>query len=202
MRSLATALKAAGYPGLAPWYGLRRSMPEIIDYLNSRVARFAAAHAGPVHFVTHSLGGLVARALITAHRPERLGRVVMLGPPHAGSELADLMFTLGLDGAILGPVGPHLRTGRTADAEAMLGTIDYPLGIIAGDRPMDPVVPRLFLPSPNDGKVAVAATRIAGMADHIVLPVQHTMMVHDRRVMAQTVAFIRDGRFAPPAARA
>jgi hypothetical protein len=88
-----------------------------------------------------------------------------------------------------------LRTARTEADERVLGRITYPLGIIAGDKPYDPVLPRL-LPKPNDGKVTVAATKVEGMTDHIVLPVSHTLMVLDARVIAQTLAFLESGQFA------
>jgi pimeloyl-ACP methyl ester carboxylesterase len=195
MRVIATALRRAGHPTLSPWYGLRRSMAEIVDFLHPRVTGFAAAHPGPLHIVTHSLGGLVARALITAHRPPSLGRVVMLAPPNAGSELADFIFSLGLDKLIFGPVGPHLRTGRGDPHESQLGSVDFDLGVIAGDKPFDPIIAPLLLPGPNDGKVSVAATKIPGMNDHIVLPVQHTFMVHDSVVIAQIKAYLATGAF-------
>ena len=195
MRVIAAALRKAGYPTLSPWYGLRRSMPEIVDYLHPRIGAFAAAHPGPLHIVTHSLGGLVSRAFINAHRPAQLGRVVMLAPPNAGSELADFVFRLGLDSLILGPVGPHLRTGRADEHEEELGPVDFDLGVIAGDLPLDPIIAPLLLPGANDGKVAVAATRIDGMRDHIVLPVQHTFMVQDSRVIAQIMAYLATGAF-------
>lgn len=196
MRAIAAALRQAGARTMSPSYGLRRSMPEIIAYLHPRIEAFAAAHPGPIHIVTHSLGGLVARAYITAHRPASLGRVVMLAPPNAGSELADFVVRLGLDNLIFGPVGPHLRTLRPDEHEIELGSVDFDLGIIAGDRPLDPFIAPLLLPSPNDGKVAVEATKIAGMADHIVLPVQHTFMVQDAIVIAQIRAYLETGAFA------
>lgn len=196
MRGLAATLRKAGYATLAPHYPARRSLNTIVDGLQPRVAAFAAECGGPLHIVTHSLGGLVARALFKAHRPAQPGRVVMLGPPNAGSELADLLFRLRMDGVMLGASGAHLRTGRAAADEAMLGPVDFDLGVIAGDRPIDPVFPKLLVPRPNDGKVSVSATRVAGMRDHIVLPVSHTLMVYDRRVRAQTLAFLQDGRFS------
>lgn len=196
MRVIAAALRKAGYPTLSPWYGLRKSMAEIVDFLHPRINDFTAAHPGPLHIVTHSLGGLVARAYITAHRPPTLGRVVMLAPPNAGSELADFVFNLGLDSLIFGPVGPHLRTARTDEHENQLGQIDFDLGIIAGDKPLDPVVAPLLLPSPNDGKVAVAATKIDGMRDHVVMPVQHTFMVGDATVIDQIKAYLATGAFS------
>jgi pimeloyl-ACP methyl ester carboxylesterase len=196
MRVIAAALRKAGYPTLSPWYGLRKSMPEIVDFLHPRISAFTAAHPGPVHIVTHSLGGLVARAYVTARRPPTLGRVVMLAPPNAGSELADFVYYLGLEKLILGPVGPHLRTGRADEHENELGPVDFDLGIIAGDQPLDPIVAPRLLPSANDGKVTVAATKIDGMRDHIVLPVQHTFMVGDTGVIDQVKAYLATGAFA------
>jgi pimeloyl-ACP methyl ester carboxylesterase len=196
MHALNTACKAAGHRTLAPSYGLRTAIPTILADLQPRIAEFAADFDGPVHFITHSLGGLVVRALLNAARPANLGRVVMLGPPNAGSELVDTLERLGLDRIVLGPASRYLRTARPASAEARLGTVDFDLGIIAGDRTYDPIIPRLLLPGANDGKVSVAATRIAGMRDHIVLPVQHTLMVADKRVINQALAYLATGAFA------
>jgi pimeloyl-ACP methyl ester carboxylesterase len=197
MRLIATALARAGYSTFSPSYaGLRQSMTAIVDHLKPRISEFAEASEGPVHIVTHSLGGLVARALLTAKRPRHLGRVVMLAPPNAGSELADLLFRLRLDRLILGPVGTYLRTSSHRIGENAFERVDFDLGIIAGNRALDPVFPRFLLPRPNDGKVAVASTRVAGMSDHMVLPVSHTLMVYDRHVIAHTLTFLENGSFS------
>jgi hypothetical protein len=119
----------------------------------------------------------------------------MLAPPNGGSELADLVTALGLEAAILGKVGPQLRTTRSAEAERLLGNVDFDLGIIAGDRPLEKIIAPRVLPGPHDGKVAVAATRVEGMRDHIVLPVQHTTMINDPRVIAQVLAYLETGAF-------
>lgn len=196
MRALASACRVAGYATLAPSYGFRTAIPAIVADLQPRIQEFAARQDGPLHFITHSLGGLVVRALINAGRPPKLGRVVMLAPPNAGSELVDTLERLGLDRIALGPASRYLRTSRPDSAQARLGAVDFDLGIIAGDKPLDPILPRLLIPGANDGKVSVAATRVDGMRDHIVLPVQHTMMVADRRVIAQTLAYLATGAFS------
>ncbi len=195
MRPLATALRKQGHATLAPTYGLYSSLPAILDAIDARLTAFREAHPGPLDIVTHSLGGLIARALITRRRPQGLARVVMLAPPNCGSPLADLVTRFGLEKVILGQVGGQLRTGRTEADERILGPVDYPLGIIAGNKPYDPVLPML-LPKPNDGKVTVAGTKVDGMADHIVLPVSHTLMLLDAQVIAQTLAFLETGHFA------
>lgn len=194
MGRLARAARRAGYATLSPNYPYRRRLADIVEWLAPRVASFEAGLRGPLHIITHSLGGLVARGLIVAHPPQQLGRVVMLAPPNGGSELADLLFRLRLAPLVLGGIGPHLRTGRTATDEAALGAVTYPLGIIAGDRPFFPL-PLPLLPRPHDGKVSIAATHVAGLAGHVTLPVTHTLMVYDRRVIAAALGFLRDGAF-------
>ncbi len=193
MGLLAARLKAAGWATLAPSYGFGVDLPTILQRLAGPVTAFAAAH-DQLDIVTHSMGGLVARALITAHRPSNLGRVVMCAPPNRGSELADLLVSLNLAETILGPAHAHLVTRRTAANEALLGTVDYELGIIAGNRSLTPVPARL-LPPPHDGKVSVQATHLAGMADHIVLPVPHSLMTAHPLTGAQVLHFLAEGRF-------
>ncbi len=196
MRPLARSLRSAGFQTLAISYPSRRkSLEDIVDYLNPAVSSFAARTGEPVHFVTHSLGGLVVRAFLAAHPPANLGRVVMLAPPNGGSEWANLLLKLNIGNLVLGPVSRHLMTSRHDDDEAMLASPHYPVGVIAGDRALDPLFPRLVVPRPNDGKVSVAATKVAGMTDHIVLPVTHTLMVYDRRVKAQVESFLLNAAF-------
>ncbi len=168
-------------------------MQAILDEVARQVEAFAARIERPVHFVTHSLGGLVARGLI-ARGASSTGRLVMLGPPNGGSEWADLLLAIRLDRLVLGAIGAHLRTTRAPADEALLGTSTTGIGIIAGTRALDPLLPRLLLPGPNDGKVTVAATRLNG-ADHLELPVSHTLMVYDREVARRTMWFLGHGCF-------
>ena len=194
MGFMASELGHAGFASSAPSYGMRRSMDEILDYVAPKAAAFEATLDGPMHFVTHSLGGLVARALIHRQRPQRLGRVVQLGPPNQGSELADALTDMKLSSMVLGPVAPYLRTQRPEANEAMFGKVDYELGVVAGDVSVH-LVPESILPRPNDGKVSVAATRLDGMADHIVIHVAHSMLPFHPDSVAQVLAFLADGRF-------
>jgi pimeloyl-ACP methyl ester carboxylesterase len=193
MWPIGRALERSGYRTLNLSYPSRsRSLDRLIDPLADEIDRRAR---GTIHFVTHSMGGLVARALLARRRPADLGRVVMLGPPNDGSEWVQLLARIGLDQMILREARDVLTPDRSAAIRQSLGEIDYPVGIIAGDRPVDPILPRLVLPHPNDGKVSVAATRLAGAADHIVMRVPHTMMLVSPRVHRQAIAFLRDGRF-------
>lgn len=198
MLRMERALRDAGYATSNPDYrSRRRPLEELVEELHPAVAAFAAATPGRVHFVTHSMGGLLARGYICRHRPERLGRVVMLGPPNAGSEIADLLGGTYPYRLYFGPAGAQLGTAQDTALCDLLGAIDYPVGVIAGDRALDPVG-YLLLPGPNDGRVSVARTRIDGIADHITLHVTHTMMMRNPAVIRQTLAFLERGRFERP----
>ncbi len=191
MSVLERALRRSGYATLRIGYpSLTRSLPVLRDAVIPQVDQFGARFSGPLHFVGHSFGGLLIRAIVTQARPERLGRVVMLGTPNGGSELADWLQRIKLGRLVLGPAASHLMTLRAPDDAATVGSVDFPLGINAGTRPLLARLSNLFLPLPNDGKVSVASTHTAGQADHIAVPVAHMMLPYDREVVRQTLAFL------------
>jgi len=189
------ALGAAGFATLNLDYQSRaRSLDALVAEIHPPISKFTASIDGPIHFVAHSMGGLLTRAYIAHHQPKRLGRVLMLGPPNNGSEIADRLRHLGLYRAFFGPAGQQLATTRDPATLALLPQPNYELGIIAGDRSIYPIA-SLFLPSPNDGRVSVDSTRLGGMADHIVIATAHPLLVSNRHAIAQTIAFLRDGKF-------
>jgi pimeloyl-ACP methyl ester carboxylesterase len=191
------ALKQAGYDTLRLSYPSRKHiLRELADGLAPDINAFAEAIIGPLHFVTHSLGGLVVRSFLERHSPKRMGRVVMLGPPNGGSELADLVTQLGFDQMLLGKVGGDLATRCPTGAMPSAAPLSYELGIIAGNRSIDPIFPKLIIKGPNDGKVSVASTKLAGMTDHLVLPVSHTLMIVSPMVARQVINFLDVGQFS------
>ena len=198
-RKMQAALQTAGYATLNLGYASRRKALEALaEDIHPVIERFAEGIDGSVHFVCHSMGGLLARVYIARHRPERLGRVVMLGTPNSGSEIADRLRHFRPYRAFFGPAGQQLGTRRDDAINALFPPVDYPVGIIAGNRSIYPIA-SVLLPKPHDGRVSVANTKLEGMADHVVIPSSHPWLVRNSVAIAQTIAFLQDGRFVPSA---
>jgi pimeloyl-ACP methyl ester carboxylesterase len=192
-------IEGEGYAALNLGYASRRKTLEALaEDIHPAIELFASGLTGSVHFVGHSMGGLLARVYIARYRPQRLGRVVMLGTPNSGSEIADRLKNFGAFRAFFGPAGQQLGTRRSAVDDAMLPPVNYPVGIIAGNRSIDPVAGTM-LPKPHDGRVSVANTKLHGMADHVVVAASHPWLVRNSVAIEQTIAFLRDGKFTPSA---
>lgn len=188
-------LERSGYATLNIDYPSRRATLETLaENIHPAIELFVSGLGGPVHFVGHSMGGLLARVYLARHRPERLGRVVMLGTPNGGSEIADRLKNISAYRAFFGPAGQQLGTQRDSAIAALFPPVDYPVGIVAGDRSIDPLA-SAFLPKPHDGRVSVANTRLDGMADHVVIATAHPWLMRNSVAIEQTIAFLRDGKF-------
>lgn len=187
MERFARFLRGHGYEVLNLGYpSTRMPIAELAEHLHPEIVRFVAGGT-PVHVIGYSMGGLVARAYLATHRPATLGKVLFLATPNRGSELADRLKDWSPYRHLYGPAGQELVTGPSD----RFGIPDYPFGVIAGNRSLDPIGWSL-LPKPNDGKVSVAATKLDGMAMHRVVPVNHTWFPMSRTVWRAALEFLKN----------
>lgn len=150
--------------------------------------------ASRIHFVAHSLGGILVRKYLLEHKVEKLGRVVMLGPPNKGSEAVDVLKDFPGFFLLNGPAGRQLGTD-SGSVPLSLGPVNFELGIIAGTTSINLIL-SLMLPNPDDGKVSLESTKVEGMQDFIALDVTHPFMMKSERVISQTISFLQDGKFS------
>lgn len=196
LRRLERALQRAGYATLNLDYESRKKPLEALaEDIRPAIADFEAGLEGPLHFVTHSMGGLLARVYIAGYRPGQLGRVVMLGTPNGGSEIADRLKDIALYRRYFGPAGLQLLTTKPMTLAA-LPPLDYEVGVIAGNRFLDPISALFLLPWPNDGRVSVESCKLADMTDHTTVKASHMGLLVHPTAVRQTIAFLRDGQFA------
>jgi pimeloyl-ACP methyl ester carboxylesterase len=184
-------LRQAGFTPVNIAYPSRKAP---LDVLARHVAeRLPADRNRPVHFLTHSLGGIVLRCVAQAHRPPHLGRAVMLGPPNQGSQLASGVRGLRIASAILGPVVPQLDR-LPGSVPNQLGPVNFEVGVIAGRSRFDPL--HVFLAGESDGRVSLDETKVEGMADWIAVNRGHALLMFDPDVIGQAIHFFEHGRFS------
>jgi pimeloyl-ACP methyl ester carboxylesterase len=164
------------------------TIPEAAGYLHQVISRLDGIDE--IHLVTHSMGGLVARAYLAEHSDPRLTRMVMIAPPNQGAELADLLRKNFVYRGVFGPSGQQLATDGLVRT---LPTPPFEFAVIAGARGTSTGWNRL-IPGDDDGTVTVASTRLAGAADFATVPNIHTFLIGDPEVVGMTRRFLKEGR--------
>ena len=202
MNSMAEALDEAGFSSVNIDYPSREHPIEVLAPMaigKGLVLCDAAGASDRVHFVTHSLGGILVRQYLSDNEIPNLGRVVMLGPPNQGSDAVDKLGDVPGVHWVSGPAGRQLGKGAES-VPLRLGPADFELGIIAGNRSIDPITSAV-LDNPDDGKVSVEDTKLEGMDDFVVVGNSHAFMMRMRKPVELTIRFLKTGSFAAAAVR-
>jgi len=195
METMQQALDNAGYYTVNVDYPSRNYSVEMLSAIAipPALAQCEANNSERIHFVTHSMGGILLRDYLKDHRIAALGRVVMLGPPNQGSQVVDNLKDIPGFEAFNGPAGMQLGT-RKADIPRQLPEVDFELGVIAGSSSINLMLSTM-LPNPDDGKVSVANTFVNGMCAHLTIAVSHPYLMKRQAGIKQTLYFLQNGRF-------
>ncbi len=193
MNVMVSALTRAGFGTVNYDYPSTKYTIELLasDVIADAISR--CPNGAKIHFVTHSMGGILVRQYLSENNIPHMGRVVMLGPPNKGSQVADRLSSMPGYGWFNGPAGQQLGTGSDSVPNSLKG-VDFELGIIAGTRSVNLLLSTM-LPKPDDGKVSVENTKLKGMADHIAMPVSHPFIMKNQDVIQQVIYFLRCGSF-------
>ncbi len=195
MRKLADSLQQDGFSTANVDYPSSRATIEVLApmVVNEGLQKCRQTGATKIHFVTHSLGGILLRYAHNQEPIPDLGRVVMLAPPNQGSEVIDR--TRNWPGATIfsGVAGLQLGTDEES-IPSQLGPVDFELGVIAGTGSINPMM-SVMLPEEDDGKVTVARTQVDGMDDFKIVSNSHFAMMNSDDVIRDTTQFLRTGSF-------
>ncbi len=196
MDKMADALRDAGFAVVNQGYPSRTSPIQVLskDSIRQALTQPELSDCAVIHFVTHSMGGILVREYCRRYRIPRLGRVVMLGPPNQGSEVVDSIGDWWLFKVINGPAGRELGTSSNS-VPSRLGPVTVETGIIAGKYSIN-WINSIMIPGPDDGKVSVEHTKVAGMKEHIVITSAHPFLMKNPEAISLTIRFLKTGSFS------
>jgi pimeloyl-ACP methyl ester carboxylesterase len=196
MNKAAKLLAAYGYKIINVDYPSRSADISALaqQYIAQALKQCETEEVKKIHFLTHSMGGILLRDYLATNNIDKLGRVVMLAPPNQGSEVVDKLGGLKLFYILNGPAGLQLGTDSSS-VPNRLGPVNFQLGVIAGKRTVNPFL-SMLIPGINDGKVSVSRAQVAGMKDFIVMPYSHPFIMQHEAVIQQALHFIQQGYFA------
>ena len=198
MLKMEKALTSAGYVVFSLDYPSTKKTVEQIaaEDLAPLLERCQALKPRKIHFVAHSLGNIVLRQYFSNHTMNNAGRIVMLGPPNQGSEVVDKLGHFTLFDWINGPAGQQLGTASNS-LPNQLPVPPVEVGVIAGTVSINWFLSAL-IPGPDDGKVAVERTKLAGMEDFAKVSTAHPFLMQNQKVIDLTLAFLKSGHFESP----
>jgi len=164
-----------------------------VDVIQTAIEQCSTFDAIKIHFVTHSMGGILVRYYFEHNEVPNLGRVVLLSPPNSRSEVVDKLSDTRIFRWINGPAGEQLGT-KPGSLPKTLGAPNYEVGIITGAKTINPIL-SLLIPGKDEGKVSVESAKLRGMKGFLVVHKTHSFIMNDEKVLEQVTAFIKNGIF-------
>lgn len=190
MRVLGERLRKCGFEVCYFSYSSLRLSPEKnADRLQQQVE---SIDSDIIHFVGHSLGGLVLLHLFHKYPLQKPGRVLLLGSPVHGSHIANRLKHTSIGSRILGKSIDHGLLGDAPkwkaprDLGMIAGTVGFGIGLLFGK-----------MPETNDGAVTLSETRMQGITQYIECKTTHTGLLFSTKVADLSCAFLKSGQFSP-----
>lgn len=189
MALLGRRLRAAGYSTLRFSYpSIRKTIENNTDLLHRFLAHI---EDNEIHFVAHSLGGLLVRNLSAKYPEDVKGRVVTLGTPHQGSQVAETMSRSGIGSLLLGKGTKSLLVKLPVNKQ------NPAIGVIAGNKPLGSGMLFVRLKKPHDGTVQLSESKFEKMTDYRIVATNHMGLLFSREVVKEVITFLQSGGFSP-----
>ncbi len=195
MQKIEQRLSAKGYRVLNLDYSSRAEKIEQIvqQTLIPQLHRFYKDTTKQIHFVTHSMGGIILRYYLNKKPDILVGRIVMLSPPNKGSEVVDFLKNVPGIKKLMGPAFEQLSADSASFVNS-LKPLKEEIGVITGNSSVN-FINSILLPGEDDGKVSVERARLAEMTDFLVVPRSHPFIMKAPEVITQIEYFLKNGVF-------
>ena len=196
MADMARALSDRGYHTVNLDYPSREHPIEVLatETIPRGLAACEEAGAQPVHFVAHSMGGLLVRYYFEKRDVSAIASVVMLGTPNQGSRLGNFLSCIPWIKDFNGPAGKQMGIDPRS-VPSRLGPVRFPLGVVAGTRSFNPLFAAI-IDGDDDGRVGLPSTYVEGTCARVTYPLTHDALSDDPRVIDQVVTYLETGTFA------
>ena len=194
MAGLEKYLSDAGYEVYNVDYpSTKHSIRKLTEIVSNLIEKKNPQQYEAVHFVGFSMGGLITRMLLNQHKFNNLGRVIFIGSPHLGSEVADFVVKIPLLAKFFGPALNEMTTDCSL-IKKMLGEPHYQFATIAGNRSYD-LLGMLLIKGPHDGRVSLRSSLLNGSQDRLILPFAHLEMLRKKGLWQEVLHYIKHGKF-------
>ncbi len=195
LKKMENCLKNTGYDVLNIDYPSRTYNIQTLTekFIKTAIKSHCKDKTKKIHFVTHSMGGIIVRYYLQTCQTENIGRMVMLSPPNHGSEVADFLRRSSIVRMMMGPSFEQLGT----DISGFVNTLAEPrgeTGVIAGRCSLN-WINSAIIPGEDDGKVSVERSKLKNMKDFLVVNRTHPFIMRADEVIQAVICFLETGKF-------